>query len=182
MGLAFKLLRSVQERLYRAAASARSMSGAFVVPLFPVESSSSSSISAATSSDTKGAGLESTPNQLGPRAAVLPESHVPNAIRFTRSGATGHYAPYSTTRLGAADQWGRLASVINTAIEGAAAADQKQAAALRQVDLAQYGMTKLMDELEGVMALPGRPSRTAKLHEISAASEVSDTTQSAIAA
>lgn len=58
-----------------------------------------------------------------------------------------------------AQQWSRLASVVDAAITGAADAGRRQAAATQQLDLAQYGLSTLGDELAAVMHVPGRRER-----------------------
>lgn len=62
-------------------------------------------------------------------------------------------------RLSAAIQWARLSDVVSTAIAGAKSAADLQSSATQQLDLAQYGLTTLMDELSAVMSVPGRRER-----------------------
>jgi len=58
-----------------------------------------------------------------------------------------------------AEQWNRLATVIKTAVSRADEATRCQAAAAMQLDLAQYGLTTLVDELSAVMDMQGRRQR-----------------------
>lgn len=76
--------------------------------------------------------------------------------------------PVQPPRLAAADQWAKLSDILGRAVGGAAAAEHLQSAATRQLDLAQYGLTTLVDELSSVMTIPGRKSRTATLHVLGA--------------
>jgi hypothetical protein len=62
------------------------------------------------------------------------------------------------------DQWSKLTGILHTSIGLAAATQEKQVSATHQLDLAQYALTTLVDELSAVMTLPGRRSRTATLH------------------
>jgi hypothetical protein len=68
-------------------------------------------------------------------------------------------APVEAARLSGSDQWSRLCAVISNAAEGAKAAAELQSTATRKLDLAQYGLSTLMDELSAVMAVPGRRER-----------------------
>ena len=62
-------------------------------------------------------------------------------------------APVALT---ANDQWSRVSGVLTNAIAGAREAGQLQFAATRQLDLAQYALYTLRDELSAVMSVPGR--------------------------
>jgi hypothetical protein len=62
-------------------------------------------------------------------------------------------------RLTIAEQWNRLADVIKTAEWRADEATRCQTAAALQLDLAQYGLTTLVDELSAVMDMQGRRRR-----------------------
>ncbi len=64
-------------------------------------------------------------------------------------------------RLSLADQWDRLAGVLGGAITNAQQAKQLQSSATQQLDLAQYALSTLMDELSAVMLVPGRRERAA---------------------
>lgn len=77
----------------------------------------------------------------------------------------------SPKRLDLADQWNKLAGVLTTAIEGTCNVREMQAAATQQLDLAQYGITTLIDELTAVMALPGRQPRLATVHALASGSD-----------
>ena len=84
-------------------------------------------------------------------------------LPFRRAAAHGEVA-YANASLGrapltVAQQWSRLASVLESAISGAANAGRRQAAATQQLDLAQYGLSTLGDELAAVMHVPGRRER-----------------------
>jgi Spy/CpxP family protein refolding chaperone len=68
--------------------------------------------------------------------------------------------------LAAADQWARLSHVLTRAVTGAEQAQTLQTAALQQLDLAQYGVSTLIDELSVVMNLSGRQDRVATLHNL----------------
>ncbi|MFN0218798.1 MAG: hypothetical protein ACKVP4_08310 [Hyphomicrobium sp.] len=46
--------------------------------------------------------------------------------------------------------------MVKTAIRGAEEANRRQTAATQQLDLAQYALYTLGDELAAVMAIPGR--------------------------
>lgn len=78
-------------------------------------------------------------------------------------------------RLRAPDQWAKLNGILARAVGGADAARQLQASATQQLDLAQYGLTTLVDELSAIMTIPGRQSRTATLHVIGAGIDVAVT-------
>ena len=68
-------------------------------------------------------------------------------------------------RMTLADQWSKITSVLVRSVEGASAVKDMQSAATQQLDLAQYGLSTLVDELAAVMAMPGQaniaPSRYA---------------------
>lgn len=68
--------------------------------------------------------------------------------------------------LAAADQWAKLSNVLNRAVTGAEQAQTLQTAALQQLDLAQYGVSTLIDELSAVMKLSGRQDRVATLYNL----------------
>ncbi len=69
------------------------------------------------------------------------------------------YKSVEPARLSAAAQWARVTDVVSTAIAGAKSAVELQSSATQQLDLAQYGLSTLMDELSAVMAVPGRRER-----------------------
>jgi hypothetical protein len=62
-------------------------------------------------------------------------------------------------RLTLADQWARMTGVVERAIGSAGETRKLQAAATQQLDLAQYALSTLMDELSAVMLVPGRRER-----------------------
>jgi hypothetical protein len=69
-------------------------------------------------------------------------------------------SPYiEPRRMTLAEQWNRLAAIIKTAVSRADEATRCQAAAAVQLDLAQYGLTTLVDELSAVMDMQGRRRR-----------------------
>ena len=69
------------------------------------------------------------------------------------------------------DQWQKLIAILMAAIEGRERVRDRQAAATRQLDLAQYGILTLVEELTAVMALPGRAVRPATVHALAASAE-----------
>jgi hypothetical protein len=75
----------------------------------------------------------------------------------------------AATPLGLADQWSRLARVIGRSVTGAETAQKLQLAATQQLDLAQYGISTLIDELSAVMIISGRRDRQATLHVLGSA-------------
>lgn len=74
-------------------------------------------------------------------------------------------------RLTAPQQWARLTSVLESAISSAGAATHRQTAAHQQLDLAQYALYTLGDELSAVMTIPGR-REPASVHVLEAPSPV----------
>lgn len=70
-----------------------------------------------------------------------------------------------------ADQWAKISAVLISSVDGARVATEMQSAATQQLDLAQYGLITLVDELSAVMAMPGRRSRSATVHAFNGASE-----------
>lgn len=58
--------------------------------------------------------------------------------------------------LSIADQWSKLASALERAQRSVEHAKSLQAAATQKLDLAQYGLQTLMDDLAAVMTVPGR--------------------------
>ncbi len=63
-----------------------------------------------------------------------------------------------------AQQWVRLSAVLTTAVSGAEQARKLQGAATQQLDLAQYGISTLLDELSAVMKVSNRRESKATLH------------------
>jgi hypothetical protein len=77
----------------------------------------------------------------------------------TREAYTSSNAPAAVASppiQSAAQQWSRLAMVVKAAIVGAEEANRRQTAATQQLDLAQYALYTLGDELAAVMSIPGR--------------------------
>ena len=60
-------------------------------------------------------------------------------------------------RLSMSSQFHRLAGLIASAIARQRNAGELQAAAARQLDLAQYGLKKLIDDLAFAIDIPARP-------------------------
>ena len=54
------------------------------------------------------------------------------------------------------DQWQRVSGTLTQAVSRAEQAHTLQTAATRQLDLAQYALITLMDELSAVMTVPSR--------------------------
>ena len=63
-------------------------------------------------------------------------------------------------RLTLVEQWARLTDIIKSAILGAEEASNCHASAAMQLDLAQYALTSLVDELSAVMDVGGRRKRS----------------------
>lgn len=72
----------------------------------------------------------------------------PEAAGNAPQGATLPQSPQTLS-----GQWDRLSSIISGAVSGAEQAGQLHHAATRQIDLAQYALASLVDELSGVMAV-----------------------------
>lgn len=70
-----------------------------------------------------------------------------------------------------ADQWSKVTAVLSQSVDGARIATEMQSAATQQLDLAQYGLITLVDELAAVMAIPGRRSRSATVHALNGGTE-----------
>ena len=99
----------------------------------------------------------------------------PARAKLTRAAARS-----TGGRLDAAAQWAKLSTVLVEAGERARQAAVLQATATRQLDLAQYGLITIRDELSAVMALPSRRD-TVVVHVFGAAQGLS-TGQEALAA
>lgn len=88
----------------------------------------------------------------------------------TVAADTAAIAPLQTTMREAsrpmtlADQWSKVSAVLARSVDGARIATDMQSAATQQLDLAQYGLITLVDELSAVMSIPGRRSRSATVH------------------
>lgn len=87
----------------------------------------------------------------------------------TAAAHTAAIAPVQTTRdasrpMTLADQWSKVSAVLARSVDGARIATDMQSAATQQLDLAQYGLITLVDELSAVMSIPGRRSRSATVH------------------
>jgi hypothetical protein len=84
------------------------------------------------------------------------------------SGESQIFPYIEPRRMTLAEQWNRLAAVIKTTVSCADEATRCQAAAAMQLDLAQYGLTTLIDELSVVMDMQGR-RRRATVHVLEVA-------------
>lgn len=74
-------------------------------------------------------------------------------------------SPQSMPRqMSVADQWSKISTVLVRSVDSARCASEMQIAATQQLDLAQYGLLTLVDELSSVMTIPGRRSRSATVH------------------
>ncbi len=89
------------------------------------------------------------PAGVSQAARTAVKSATKSATKFAMTSA----APAALT---ANDQWSRVSGVLTNAIAGAREAGQLQSAATRQLDLAQYALYTLRDELSAVMSVPGR--------------------------
>ena len=69
-----------------------------------------------------------------------------------------------STRLTVEKQWGRLSAVVTDSIGSANNAGKLQSAATQQLDLAQYALSTLVDELAAVMTVPGRRENKGTVH------------------
>jgi hypothetical protein len=69
-------------------------------------------------------------------------------------------------------QWERLANIVRSAIASAEDASLRQNAAHQQLDLAQYALYTLGDELSAVMKIPGR-RQPASVHVLEAPATLS---------
>jgi predicted amidohydrolase len=65
----------------------------------------------------------------------------------------------ASARLSPADQWSSVSAVLEASVAGAEEAHKLQTAATQLLDLAQYGISTLVDELSAVMTIPGRRDR-----------------------
>lgn len=85
--------------------------------------------------------------------------------RSSRADAPVYVAvPAAPRQLTLAEQWSKIAAVLVSSVDGARAATEMQSAATQKIDLAQYGLITLVDELSAVMTMPGRSRRTATVH------------------
>jgi hypothetical protein len=91
------------------------------------------------------------------------------AVQFVAEPRKGEFAPYrEPRRLTVAEQWNYLTDVITGATSRAEEATRCQASAALQLDLAQYALTTLVDELSAVMDMQGRRKR-ATIHVLEVA-------------
>ena len=80
--------------------------------------------------------------------------------------------PAEPRRLSIADQWSHLSGIVMGAAARAEEATRCHASATLQLDLAQYALTSLVDELSAVMDMGGR-RRRATVHVLGVASSPS---------
>ena len=91
------------------------------------------------------------------------------AAQIVAEPRKGELAPYrEPRRLTVAEQWNYLTDVITGATSRAEEATRCQASAALQLDLAQYALTTLVDELSAVMDMQGRRKR-ATIHVLEVA-------------
>jgi hypothetical protein len=64
--------------------------------------------------------------------------------------------PVKPRRMGRDEEWLKLAGIVRTAVQRAEDATGFHASASQQLDLAQYALANLLDELTGVMSVPNR--------------------------
>lgn len=64
--------------------------------------------------------------------------------------------PARPRRMGRDEEWLKLAGIVRTAVQRADDATGFHASASQQLDLAQYALASLLDELAGVMPVPNR--------------------------
>lgn len=72
-------------------------------------------------------------------------------------------------RLSLADQWSRLSDIVMGAAQQAETATRCHASATQQIDLAQYALASLIDELSAVMDMGDRVRRRATVHVLGVA-------------
>lgn len=84
-------------------------------------------------------------------AGVLPRLTI---ARAAPTAAVPSAVPTVTRRMTPAQQWDKVAGVLNTAIGAASNAKQLQAGAAQQLDLATYALYNLFDELSTVISEP----------------------------
>lgn len=77
--------------------------------------------------------------------------------------------PIAPRRLTLADQWNRLSEIVMGAAQQAETATRCHASATQQIDLAQYALASLIDELSSVMDMGDRVRRRATVHVLGVA-------------
>ena len=103
--------------------------------------------------DIIGTGVAAIRRAIANFASII---HLFVPASFERSAAASHG---EARRLTLAEQWERLADIIKGAVKSAEEAAQCHASAARQLDLAQYGLGSLVDELSAVMDIGGSRRR-----------------------
>lgn len=98
---------------------------------------------------------------------VAPTTAAPRA-------AQPNQRPMTERPMTLADQWSKISGVLVRSVDGARIANEMQSAATQQLDLAQYGLLTLVDELSAVMTIPGRRSRSATVHAFNSAADSID--------
>lgn len=81
--------------------------------------------------------------------------------------------PVGPVRLSLADQWNRLSDIVMGAAQQAEDATRCHVSATQQLDLAQYALSSLVDELAAVMDMGERVRRRATVHVLGLASSPS---------
>ncbi|WP_414464407.1 hypothetical protein [Hyphomicrobium sp. DY-1] len=77
--------------------------------------------------------------------------------------------PVEPRRLSLADQWSRLSDIVIGAAQQAETATGCHVSATQQIDLAQYALSSLIDELSSVMDMGDRVRRRATVHVLGVA-------------
>lgn len=85
------------------------------------------------------------------------------------ASAQSSLKPAHRAPLTGAEQWSRLTQILSGASAGVHSAQRLQDGATQKLDLADYGLTTLIDELSAVMTVPGRKSRQSTVHVMTAA-------------
>lgn len=114
-------------------------------------------------------------------AATLFRRRAAAMLKRKRSETPTPTVAAAPRRLTAEDQWKRLIGVVQSAILGAQDARQMQLAATQQLDLAQYALRSLSEELAAVMTVPGFRER-ASVHTLEIAPAPAAAAASALAA
>jgi hypothetical protein len=95
---------------------------------------------------------------------AIARARIASYFRFIRSGArTDTVVDKEPRRLTLVDQWNFLSDIIKGAFSSAEEASRCHKSAAMQLDLAQYALTSLVDELSAVMDVGDR-RREATVH------------------
>ncbi len=119
--------------------------------------------------------MADTPKIVGVRISAA----IARGIGVTRQFALWAFADYPAEkvfpktveprRLSLADQWAFLTDIVMGAVLRTNEASRCHAAATQQIDLAQYALMSLVDELSAVMDMGDRVRRRATIHVLGAA-------------